>query len=108
MYGIFSKYHLTEMPVENEATLFKLSIDVLVRNPGRLTAENMHILPDSITIQLFEGLLAAGKLNPRLLVLFERVDCLEVEERIQMLGISDWIPPLVEGYGSCTLRKRFF
>jgi hypothetical protein len=65
------------------------------------------MLPDYITVQLFEGFLAAGKLNPRLLVLFERIGCLEIEERIELLGISSWIPPLVEGHHSCTMRRRY-
>ena len=92
---------------EDEITLFRLSIDVVVRHPERLTVENVHALPESITIQLFESLLTAGKMNPRLLVLFERIDCLEIEERIQMLGISSWIPPMVEGHHSCTLQRRY-
>jgi hypothetical protein len=90
-----------------EMTLFRLSVEALVRHPERLTLEDMHMLPDYITVQLFEGFLAAGKLNPRLLVLFERIGCLEIEERIELLGISSWIPPLVEGHHSCTMRRRY-
>lgn len=94
------------MPLEDNVTLFKLCIDVLVRYPERLTVEKMYFLPESVSVQLFESLLAAGKLNPRLLTLFERVECFEVLNRIEMLGIDTWLPPLVKGEESCTINRR--
>lgn len=90
-----------------DMTLLRLSVETLVRHPERLTLEDMHMLPDYIAVKLFEGLLAAGKLNPRLLILFERIGCLEIEERIEMLGISSWIPPLIKGHHSCTMKRRY-
>jgi len=93
--------------VEDRNTLFRLSIDAIVRQPERLTLEDMLMLPDTIIVQLFEGFLAAGKLNPRLLILFENNNCSEVMERIKMLGIDSWIPPVVDGHHSCTVKRRY-
>lgn len=78
-------------------TLFQLSIDALVQHPHKLTSEDVSSLPESIATQLFEGLFAAGKMNPRLLAIFERTEYDDVLERIQVLGLNrGWVPPLIQ------------
>ncbi|KAI8104440.1 hypothetical protein M9434_002995 [Picochlorum sp. BPE23] len=78
-------------------TLFQLSIDTLVQHPYILTSQDVSSLPESIATQLLEGLFAAGKLNPRLLAMFQRTEYDDVLERIEVLGLNrGWVPPLIQ------------
>ena len=88
----------------NEITsLFNLSICALVKHPEYLSQDQCQLLPETIAIRVFEGLFLAGKLNPRLLRLFQREEWDDLSLRIENLGLDSWTPPTLKydsGYKS--------
>lgn len=86
--------------------LYHICLEILVDNATGLTTVALLSLPDTVLTSLFEGIVASGKLTPRLLQAFEDVGSESIDLRIKELGISKWTPPLIADTRDRWLGRR--
>ena len=87
-------------------TLCEVCLESLVQNSVELNAAMLSMLPDPLSLALFERIIASGKLTPRLLQAFEDIENQAIVERVRDLGLSKWTPPLIPDTRNRWLGQR--
>lgn len=79
-------------------SLADISLEALacsIQGQRSLIGPHGELLPEELCCCLFQRVIELGKLNPRVLQLFEETEHEALLEAIQGLGIRRWTPPLL-------------
>eukprot|EP00887_Chlorella_sp_A99_P007501 scaffold2.g7501.t1 len=79
-------------------SLLSAASRALVQNIDRV--ESLEGIPQEVVCSLFEAVIAQGRLTPQVLALFQRTEHELLVARVKELGVSSWMPPLVEPKGN--------
>ena len=87
-------------------TLFDLSLECVASRADKLSLHDVSVLPEEVASNLFDRIMAKGKLTPRVVQLFEDAEQEAVIERISAIGINTWTLPVIkDDLGDYLYRK---
>lgn len=75
--------------------LFDCSMRSIVSDPNKALS-SMRDLPEWVVLDVFDALFKHGKLNYRLARMFAASGWESITERMEILGLELWTPPLVK------------
>jgi len=75
--------------------LFDCSMKSIVHDPNKALS-SMRELPEWVVLEVFDALFKHGKLNYRLAKMFAASGWDSVDERMEVLGLDLWTPPLMK------------